>query len=421
METRPVPSVVVVGSGFGGLEAAFYLRQRLGKRVSLTVVSESDVFSFKPNTIYIPFGKPPEAFVFPLRPAFERRQVTFVSSRITGVDTKRKVVSGPGVEVDYDYLFLATGAAMRPSEIPGLAEHANTIWSPDEMLRLRASFEDVQKRAAAGTSTRVRFLVPPMNKCSGPLYEMVLMFDTWLRRQGIRERVDLGYFTYEKGFIQAFGPRLDDVIVEEFERRGIKGHKQASAVRVEEGSIHFLSGLREPFDLLVSFPPYVASTRFEGLPSDDRGFLRTDEKTRQLDGEPDVYVVGDAANFPVKQAFLALLQADAAAEHLSERILGEAPTAAFDPVSMCIMEQLDRATFAQVPLRLTGNPEAGCAVREEDAELYRVGSGPLWRMAKKLLGAAIPQRFTSGKPFHAGASWAVMEAGVKVMAAAFSE
>jgi hypothetical protein len=85
------------------------------------------------------------------------------------------------------------------------------------------------------------------------------------------------------------------------------------------------------------------------------------------------------------------------------------------------MEQFDKATFAQVPLRLTGNPEAPVAVREDEPELYKVGSGPIWRIAKKMLGAAIPLRFTAGQPFHAGASWAAMEAGVKVMAGVFSD
>jgi NADH dehydrogenase FAD-containing subunit len=263
--------------------------------------------------------------------------------------------------------------------------------------------------------------VPPKNKCSGPLYEMVLMLDTWLRKKGVRDKVDIAYFTYEKGFIQAFGPRLDDVVTKEFTRRGITGAKQRVVERVDPGAIRFRDGTTEAFDVLVSFPPYVAATRFEGLEADDRGFLSVDAKTRQAIGHPDVYVVGDAADFPVKQAFLALLQADAAAEHLAERILGEETTAAFDPVSMCVMEQFDQATFAQVPLRLTGNPEAPVTVREDAQELYRVGSGSLWRIAKKMLGAAIPQRFGSGQPFHAGASWAVMEAGVKVMAAAFSD
>jgi NADH dehydrogenase FAD-containing subunit len=421
MSQAAIPNVMVVGTGFGGLEAAFYLRKRLGKRAQITVVSENDTFLFKPNTIYIPFGKPPEAFVFPLRQVFDKRHMPFVLARVERVDPRRKMLVAGGKELGYDYLVLATGAAMRADEIPGLAKHANTIWSPDEMIRLRASLEGVLERAKTRSTTRVVFLVPPKNKCSGPLYEMVMMLDTWLRKKGVRDKVDIAYFTYEKGYIQAFGPRLNEVVTEEFARRGISGRKEAIVEHVDPGQIRMKNGNSEPFDVLISFPPYVASTRFDGLPADDRGFLITDMKTRQIRGEPDIYVVGDAGDFPVKQAFLALLQADAAAEHLAERILGEETNAAFDPVSMCIMEQFDKATFAQVPLRVTGDPDAPVAVREDALDLYRVGSGVIWRMAKKMLGTAIPQRFMSGQPFHAGATWSVMEAGVKVMAAAFSE
>jgi len=66
---------------------------------------------------------------------------------------------------------------------------------------------------------------------------------------------------------------------------------------------------------------------------------------------------------------------------------------------MCIMEQFDKATFAQVPLRLTGDPTLPVAVRAEDLDKYRVGSGTIWRMGKKMLGAAIPERFAAGRPF----------------------
>jgi len=421
MSDIDVPNVVVVGTGFGGLESAFYLRKRLGKRVQVTIVSASEEFLFKPNTIYIPFGKPPEAFVFELRGVFAKRHIPFVHAVAERVDTKEKKLIASGNPIPYDYLFLATGAAMRPQEIPGLAENANTIWTPEEMMRLRASLDGVLKRAKAGQKTRVRFLVPPKNKCAGPLYEMVMMLDSWLRKKDARAQVDIGYFTFEKGYIQAFGPRLNDEVTREFARREIAGHKEVFVERVDPVQIRFKDGTSEPFDVLISSPPYVAATRFEGLPADDRGFLTTDPKSRQLVGHPDIYVVGDAADFPVKQAFLALLQADAAAEHLAERILGEETSAAFDPVSMCIMEQFDKATFAQVPLRVTGDPEAPVAVREDAMGLYRVGSGPIWRIGKKMLGAAIPQRFMTGHPFHAGATWAVMEAGVNVMAAAFSD
>ncbi len=417
-----VPKIVVLGAGFGGLEAAFYLRHRLGKRVELTVVSNREQFLFKPNTIYIPFGKSVDELMFPLAPVFERRHIRFVQAQVHGVNPESKVVMSTEGPIEYDYLIVATGAAMRPSEIPGLEEHANTIWSPEEMERLGGALRAMVTRVSTSDeSARVLFLVPPNNKCSGPLYELVLMLDTWLRRKGVRGRIDLCYNTYEHGFIQAFGPRLHDHVSQEFAERNINATTDTVIKEVQEGKAIFSDGSTVLFDLLVSFPPYVAAQRYERLPSDDRGFLIVDPGTRQVQGNPDIYAVGDAGDFPVKQAFLALLQADTVGEHLSERILGETPSATFDPVSMCIMEQFNKATFAQVPLRLTGDPAHPVTVREDAMDQYRVGYGSLWRIGKKMLGAAIPERFSAGQPFHAGPTWAVMEAGLKVMTAAFTD
>jgi NADH dehydrogenase FAD-containing subunit len=417
-ETRP--RVVVLGAGFGGLEAAFYLRKRLGRRVAITVVSPGERFLFKPNTIYIPFGKSPSELLLDLRPVFERRHIEFIQGAAEGVDPSAKRVDVASRDVPFDFLVVATGAAMRASEIPGLAEHANTIWSPDEMSNLGRSLQRLLERAASGATSRVLFIVPPNNKCSGPLYEMVMMLDTWLRRQQARDSIDLGFTTYEGQYIQAFGPRLHEVVVREFVERKISGATKMVVRGVERDRALFADGSSTPFDLLVSFPPYVAAQRFASLPSDERGFLCADVQTRQVNDYPDVYAVGDAGDFPVKQAFLALLQADAVGEHIAERILGEEAAAKFDPVSMCIMEQFDKATFAQVPLRLTGDPTLPVAVREDALDQYRVGSGGIWRIGKKMIGAAIPERFGAGRPFHAGATWAVMDAGLGVMKSAFT-
>ena len=418
-----LPHIVVVGGGFGGLESAFYLRMRLGKHARITLVSDRDEFLFKPNTIYIPFGKDPQELTLSLADATSKRDIRFVKARVEDVDPVTKTLATTTGPLQYDHLILATGASMRPDEIPGLKENANTIWTPSEMMRLRESLQRIVGEASQGRRQRVLFVVPPNNKCAGPLYEMVMMLDTWLRRQGegLRDRVDIEYATYEKGYIQAFGPRLNDFVTTEFATRGIAGHKAMLIKSVEPGKAQFQDGSTLAFDLCVSFPPYVASTRFSKLPSDERGFVRTDFATRQAQGQPDIYVVGDAGDFPVKQAFLALLQADAAAEQLASRILGTEPRLDFKPVSMCIMEQYDQATFAQVPLRLTGNPDLPVEVDPEQLELYKVGTGKIWQVGKKMIGAAIPYRYRHGDPFHAGATWATMEAGLNVMKGLFAK
>ncbi len=417
MTTAARPRVLVLGGGFGGLESAYYLRWRLGDRVDLTLVSDRDHFLYKPNTIYIPFGLAPEKLHIDLVRPTRKRGIDFVRGRVEEIDPVKKTVRVDGSERGYDYLIVATGAAMRPSEIAGLEEHALTIWTEEDMLRLREAYARLVDDVNRGGRRRVLFLVPPNNKCSGPLYEMVMMLDTWLRRKRVREGVDIGWATFERGYIQAFGPRLNEVVEREFQRRGIHGHRQYIVTEVSPGKVAFENGEELPFDLLVSFPPYIAANRYEALPSDDRGFVKTELGTRQVAGHPDVYAVGDTGDFPVKQAFLAFLQADAASEHLAQRIAGPNGFRPFEPTSMCVMEMLDSATFAQVPLRVTGRPEQPVEVRPDALDRYKVGVSPAWRVGKKLLGLYLPFRFANGNPFHAGLPWKGMEVGLKVMSA----
>jgi NADH dehydrogenase FAD-containing subunit len=411
------PKIVVAGGGFAGLEALFYLRYKLGNEANLTLVSDQDYFLFKPNTIYIPFGEDPEKFRIPLARPVLKKRITFYPGRAVGVDPiQRKLVLERG-EIDYDYLVLATGASMRPEEVPGLSEYACTLWTPEEMLRLRHQLAQVVERAGEGRKQDVVFVVPPNNKCSGPLYELVMMIDTWLRRHKVRDSVQITWATYESSFIQAFGPRLHTVVSEEFAERGVEGHTGWMVSQVTPERVIFQDGSSLPFDLLVSFPPYAARQAFAGLPSDPRGFIKVDPDSRRVKGMESIFAVGDAADFPIKQAFLALLQGDAAAECIAAEIQKRPceEKMKFEPMSMCVMEEMNKATFAQVPLRYTDDPEHPVTVDVDDVDHYKVGVSPLWRGGKKVLGLYLPWRFSNGDPFHAGFAWELMDMGLKVM------
>ena len=409
------PRVLVLGGGFGGLESLFYLKYMLADRADLTLVTDRPYFLFKPNTIYIPFGEPPEKYEIDLAAPLKKQAIHLVQAKVRNVHLQAKSVETENGTLSYDFLVVATGAKMRPEEIPGLAENAVTVWTPDDMLTLRDRITRVIENARHGLRSRVLFLVPPNNHCSGPLYEMVCMLDTHLRRHAVREQVDLAFATKEGAFIEAFGPRLNTVISEEFANRGIAGHLSHIVREVDEKCVRFQDNAELPYDLLVSFPPYAAACSFPALPIDDRGFVKVDPASRQVAGSDRVYTVSDAADFPIKQAFLALLQADAAADHIAAEVLGRKPEVDFEPMSMCVMEQFDKAVFAQVPLRYTGDAQRPVEVDLADMDHYRVGVSPLWRAGKSALGFYLPWRFGSGKPFHAGFAWNMMELGLKVM------
>ncbi|MCM2325785.1 MAG: FAD-dependent oxidoreductase [Candidatus Woesearchaeota archaeon] len=400
--------IVVIGGGFGGLESAFYLRMRLKKDAEITLVSDKPYFLFKPNLIYVPFGSNPEDLKIDLEKACRKKNISFVKSKVTEIDTKKKIVKGE-VELGYDYLIISTGAGMSESDIPGLKEFSHKVWTPIEMLELRNSFFEI---ISEEKKKKVVFLVPPKNRCSGPLYEMAMMLDSWLWKKKSRRYAEIIYTTYESGYIQAFGPRLNKVVEDEFEERHIKGHKGYYVKSIDEKKIYYENGEEIEYDILITFPPYEAAVHFKGLPCDAQGFIDCDFETRQVKKHPEIYVVGDAGNFPIKQAYLALLEANAAAEHLSSKILKKEPRFVFSATSMCVMEQFDKATFAQVPLKVVdSHPE----VDESKIASYRVGTSKIWRLGKWMLGVYLPFRYRNGNPFHAGLPWKLMDIGLKIM------
>ena len=416
MKNRTNPRILVLGGGFGGLETAFYLRMRLGNQADITLVSDKDHFLFKPNTIYIPFGQDVERLKIPLEPPLKRRNIRFMQTQAHQVDSIHRTVGTGEGAVPFDYLVVATGAGMRPEEIPGLKAHGHNIWTPEDMLALRQAFETLAAEASASNNRRVLFLVPPNNKHAGPLYEMAFLFDSWLQKHDRHDGIDLILTTYEDSYLQSFGNRFDSIISEEFDRRHITAYKQYEVERVEPNEVVYKNGQSVTYDLLVSFPPYVASTPFLGLPSDPRGFVTTYQESRRVIECPCIYAVGDISNFPVKQAYLAVLQADAAAEHIAADILNTKPTINYShPVSMYVLDEFDTATFAQIPLEVKNFYQQSAEVPAGDTETYRVGSSPVWHYGKKLLGMYLPQRFRAGKPLHSGVAWQGMEAGLKVL------
>lgn len=416
MNNKTKPRILVLGGGFGGLETVFYLRMRLGDQADITLISDKDHFLFKPNSIYVPFGYDIERLKIELELPLKRRNIRFVKSHAHQIDSINQTVDTDAGKFSFDFLVVATGASTRPEEIPGLKTYSYNIWTPDAMLALQNGFETLANEATSSKPKRILFLVAPDNKQPGPLYEMVFLLNSWLEKHNRHEGIELVLSTFEESYLQTFGDRFDPVITEAFARRNITAHKQYNVERVEPNEVVYDNGQTLTYDLLVSFPPHVASTPFLGLPSDARGFVTTYQESRRVVECPHIYAVGDITNFPVKQAYLAILQADAAAEHIAAEILNVEPQISYThPVSLYVLDEVDTAIFAQVPLEVKNFYQQSAEIAADDPDGYRVGTSPVWRYGKKLLGLYLPQRFRAGKPMHSSLTWQGMETGLKMM------
>ncbi|MEV3936777.1 FAD-dependent oxidoreductase [Glycomyces sp. NPDC049804] len=415
MDTKP--RVVAVGAGLAGMETLFTLRRRLGDRVELALVADRDDFEFRPGTVYVPFGGAEDDLQIPVASPAQRQGITVEHGAVAWVETEpKRLVLTDGRTLDYDFLVLATGAAMRPERVPGLAEHAHLVGSLHQMRELGRTLRRLRDAAVDGSPQHALFLVPPGNCWPGPVYELAFMLETWLRRSRVRDRVCLTFATFEDRYMEALGAGLHPVIGEKFASRGIISHARSVVTEVEPHRVRFADGTAHTFDVLVSTAPHAAAVDYEGLPKDRNGFLLTDAETRRVRRTDAVYAPGDAGDFPVKLGYLSLLQADAVADDIAARIdpASVAEPRRFDPVGLFVLEMLDEAVFARTPLAMTGEPD-------RSGEGRRVGVSPIWHLGKKTLGAYLPQRFRAGHPVHGGLRQDAVSLGLRGLSKAMSE
>src|SRR3990170_4606959 len=105
MTRQQLPHIVIIGSGFGGLESA----RRLAKAPAL--INKQNYHLFQPLLYQIAIaGLAPAQIAYPLRTIFRRQKnLTFRMGEVTAIDFESKYVKMNGSVIAYDYLILSPG------------------------------------------------------------------------------------------------------------------------------------------------------------------------------------------------------------------------------------------------------------------------------------------------------------------------
>ena len=118
MENAPLakPQIVIVGAGFGGLEAAKKLGREEGVRVTM-IDRTTNHHLFQPLLYQIATAAlSPADIAAPIRAILSRFPNTeVILAEVKSVDVAAKTVNIGDREIAYDYLILATGARHSPS------------------------------------------------------------------------------------------------------------------------------------------------------------------------------------------------------------------------------------------------------------------------------------------------------------------
>ncbi len=336
-------AVTVVGAGFAALTAVKSLRSRMPD-AEITLIAPSAEFIYYPSLIWVPSGlRRAEDLRVDLTDWLNAQGVRFRPGTVQGLrDGGRVVVTGTG-EVANDALLIASGGRFLKG-LPGI-EHALTICQGLPAAQaIKARMDGLAGGTLAfGFGTNPK---EPSAMRGGPMFELLFGMDTWLRRQGQRDKFRLVFFNAATEPGKRLGDKAVVGLLAEMARRGIDthlGHKptafHADRVETEGGAV--------AADMILFMPGMTGPAWAEqsGLTLSEGGFFKADVHC-QVAGAERVYVAGDAGSYPgpdwmPKQAHMADLQAATAAENLALALHGRPPAARFRTELVCIVDTLD--------------------------------------------------------------------------------
>ncbi len=334
--------IVILGGGTGGTLIANRLRRMLDRSAAeITVIDPDDAHLYQPGLLFVPFGKAQPGRLTRSRQRQLRPGVTFRQAAVARVEPDAsEVMLADGTAVGYDVLVIATGARLVPEETdgltgPGWMERVFTFYTLDGAVALRRALAEF-----SGGRLAVAVMDLPI-KCPVAPLEFCFLADSFFRERGIRDKVDLTFVTPLDGAFTK--PVCNRELSGLLKQKGVNVVTEFNTGEVDgaDGRLVSFDGREVGFDLAVVVPLHGGQeyvTRSPGL-GDELGFVPTDPRTLQAKAQPNVFVIGDAADIPTSKAgSVAHFAGEVLARNITRYLAGEPLEAAFDGHTNCFIE-----------------------------------------------------------------------------------
>jgi sulfide:quinone oxidoreductase len=306
MRTR----VVIAGGGIAALEALLALHADARGLVDVTLVANTDTFTYRSLQVGAPFGVG-HPRRYPLPALVADAGGTFVEASVASVRAgARELLLGDGDKIEYDALLLALGARSVPA-----FDHGVTFGP--------GSLEDVLDDLKTDFADDITIIVPEGATWSLAAYELALMTAAWNSSIAVR------LVTHEPAPLAIFGDQASDAVADVLERAKVELVAGVKTDVPQDGVVR--AGERWISTARVVSLPVPAGPRLRGVPSTPDGYLDSDQHGR-LRSAPAVWAAGDGTAQPIKQGGLAGQQADAAAADIARHAGAPTRPRPFRPV-----------------------------------------------------------------------------------------
>ena len=226
--------ITVAGAGFAAITGVRELRKALPS-ADITLVAPSPDFVYLPSLIWVPYGmRSGDDLRFDIRPLLSRLNVRYEQAAVEGISADGRELQTETGPLGNDALLIATGGRYI-KKLPGI-ENAITICEGVEAAeKMGARLRDLQ-----GGTIAMGFGGNPKEPSAmrgGPMFELLFGLDTWLRKQGTRERFRVVFFTPAPRPGQRLGDRAVDKLLSEMARREIETHLGHKLKSFEGGKV----------------------------------------------------------------------------------------------------------------------------------------------------------------------------------------
>ncbi len=296
-------SILILGGGFAGVQAALSLARKKGLDASVRLIDPKTYFEYHAALYRFVTGKSPMETCLPYRDIFDGTDVDVVRDRVVKINLDAKKVEGvSGSHYQYDTLLLALGSETSYFGIQGIQQYSYGMKSADEALKLTMHIDAVFASAVAASSenqTPLLHLVIVGGGASG--VELAAELACYTKILAGKHRLDSSFVTID--LIEAMHrllPMLPEAASAIVERRlrflGVNILLNRSLVREEVEDV-FLKDMQMKTKTVVWTAGMRGNSLVEktaGLVLDHKGRIEVDELLRAK-GNADVYVLGDLA------------------------------------------------------------------------------------------------------------------------------
>jgi NADH:ubiquinone reductase (H+-translocating) len=301
---QDAPRVVIVGAGFGGLEAAKALARA---PVQVIVIDRHNHHTFQPLLYQVATAAlSPADVAWPIRHILRsQRNATVLMEEVVAVDPARKCVRTDVGEIAYDYLIIGTGAMHSYFGHDDWAPYAPGLKRIEDGTRIRRSiliaFERAEAAADRAAQNKLLTFVIIGGGATG--VEMAGAIAEIARQTLATDfrRIDptsAHIVLIEAGprLLPSFPPELSDYVRNSLMNAGVDVKTDTMVTKCDSAGVD-TNGGRIDASTIIWAAGVTASpaARWLGAEADRAGRVKVGPDL-SLPGHPDIFVVGDTAS-----------------------------------------------------------------------------------------------------------------------------